>query len=498
MSAEPTINNSLSTNNHKQLLVRSYKLLAASRQSFTLIELLVAVALIAVLSVAVIMSLNPQELIKQSRDSTRLSDLQNLNKSLSWFEADTGGTGFMGSSSVIYVSIPDTTSTCANLGLPTPPSGYSYRCVTQENLKKTDGSGWIPVNFNQISFGKTLTKLPIDPINQTSTGNYYTYVAGGSWEINAFVESNKYKNMSLTDGGDSDNVIEIGSNLTLAPLTFPHNWVKVPGNPTYGTSDFWVMKYEAKYSKNGRGADDANNCYYTAGYDTWDWGKSGTDCPSSWSNTNVISSPYGSPIAGVTHDEAKTICQLLGGHLLTNQEWMTIARNVEQVAQNWSGGLVGSGCLFRGNVGLDDSCGYNGPDPENGTNRNPKAKLILSNGEEIWDLAGNVSEHVMKDTNDTLVNNLPSDEGAAGWRWIEHTAITGYGDLSYNEIRPSNSSWNSTQGMGKVFTYNGAHSSRVLFRGGSWGNGSDTGAFALDLHGSTSAQRDYAGFRCAR
>ena len=498
MSAEPTINNSLSTNNYKQLLFNRCRLIVGSTQSFTLVEILVVVALIAVLSVAVIISLNPQEFIKQSRDSTRLSDLQNLNKSLSWFEADTGGTGFMGSSSVIYVSIPDTTSTCANLGLPTPPSGYSYRCVTAQNLQKTDGSGWIPVNFNQISFGKTLTKLPIDPINQTSTGNYYTYVAGGSWEINAFVESNKYKNMSLTDGGDSDNVIEIGSNLTLAPLTFPHNWVKVPGNPTYGTSDFWVMKYEAKYSKNGGGADDANNCYYTVGVDTWDWGKSGTDCPSSWSAANVVSSPYGSPIAGVTHNEAKTICQSLGGHLITNQEWMTIARNAEQVPQNWSGGSVGSGCLFRGNVGTNDSCGYNGADPEKGINRNPKAKLILSNGSEIWDIAGNVWEHVQKDSNDTLVNNLPTDGGAAGWRWIQHTAITGYGDFSYDEIRPSNSSWNFTQGMGRVYTYNGAYGFRVLLRGGVWFNGSDAGAFTLNLNWDTGDHSNHVGFRCAR
>jgi len=499
MAAEPTINNSLSTNNHKQLLVRSYRLLTASRQSFTLIELLVVVALIAVLSVAVILSLNPSELLKQGRDSTRLSDLQNLNSTLSWFNADTGGTGFMGSSSVIYVSIPDTTSTCANLGLPTPPSGWSYHCVTQQNLQKTDGSGWIPVNFNQISFGKTLTKLPIDPINQTSTGNYYTYVAGGSWEINAFVESNKYKNMSLTDGGDSDNAIEIGSNLNLAPLTFPHNWVKVPGNPTYGTSDFWVMKYEAKYSKNGGGADDANNCYYSAGIDTWDWGKSGTDCPSSWSATNVVSSSYGSPIAGVTHNEAKTICQSLGGHLITNQEWMTIARNVEQVPQNWSGGSVGSGCLFRGNVGQNDSCGYNnGANPEKGANRNPKAKLILSNGSEIWDIAGNVWEHVQKDSNDTLVNNLPTDGGAAGWRWIEHTAITGYGDFSYDEIRPSNSSWNSTQGMGTVYTYNGLYASRTIHRGGSWENGSRSGVFAMILNWGVDTHYFSVGFRCAR
>ena len=135
-------NNKLSTNNNQQLLVNRFKLLVRSSKllinsnykSFTLIEILVAVALIAVLSVAVAISLNPSELLKQGRDSTRLNDLQKLNSTLSWFEADTGGTGFMGSSSVIYISVPDTTSTCSNLGLPTPPSGYSYHCVTQENL----------------------------------------------------------------------------------------------------------------------------------------------------------------------------------------------------------------------------------------------------------------------------------------------------------------------------------------------------------------------------
>jgi len=468
-----------------------------SCSSFTLIELLVVIALLSALSVGVILVINPAELIKQSRDATRLSDLQNINKSLGLLLVDCPQCSF-GSSSVVYVSIPDTSPTCANLGLPSLPSGWSYSCSSPSNYSKIDGTGWIPVDFTKFSSGSPLSKLPVDPINTTSTGEYYTYVTGGSWELDAFFESNKYKNNSLTDGGDSDNAIEVGSHLTLAPLTFPHNWVKVPGNSTYGTSDFWVMKYEAKYSKNGRGADDANNCYYTSVYDTWDWGKSGTDCPSSWSNTNVVSSPYGSPIAGVTHNEAKAICQSLGAHLITNQEWMTIARNAEQVPQNWSGGSVGSGCLFRGNVGANDSCGYNGADPEKGINRNSKAKLILSNGSEIWDIAGNVWEHVQKDINDTLVNNLPTDGGAAGWRWIEHTAITGYGDLSYNEIRPSNSSWNSTQGMGRVYTYNGAYASRVLLRSGFWGSGTSAGAFILDLSWGAGIQSSDVGFRCAR
>jgi hypothetical protein len=106
----------------------------------------------------------------------------------------------MGTSSVVYVSIPDTTSTCANLGLPQLPPSWSYRCVSSSTLQNIDGTGWIPINFNNLSFGKTLPKLPIDPINTTSSGNYYTYVSGGSFELTSLLESSKYQNLAINDG----------------------------------------------------------------------------------------------------------------------------------------------------------------------------------------------------------------------------------------------------------------------------------------------------------
>jgi type II secretory pathway pseudopilin PulG len=175
-------------------------LIISDTKSFTLVELLIVVGLIAVLSVAIILAINPAELIKQARDSQRLSDLTNLSKAISLYEADTGGQGFMGTSSVVYVSIPDTTSTCANLGLPQLPPSWSYRCVSSSTLQNIDGTGWIPINFNNLSFGKTLPKLPIDPINTTSSGNYYTYVSGGSFELTSLLESSKYQNLAINDG----------------------------------------------------------------------------------------------------------------------------------------------------------------------------------------------------------------------------------------------------------------------------------------------------------
>src|SRR3989338_6243643 len=174
------------------------------RDSFTLIELLVVTAIVAILSAVVIITLNPAELLKQSRDSKRLSDLNPLNKALALYEVDVVG-GSLGSSSTVYVSLPDASASCLNLGLPTLPAGYQYGCVTEANLRKTDGTGWIPVNLTEISSNTPLGSLPTDPVNATSSGLYYTYVPGGAFEVNGSMESNKYKM-----AGSSDKVSKNG------------------------------------------------------------------------------------------------------------------------------------------------------------------------------------------------------------------------------------------------------------------------------------------------
>ncbi|MFH1161815.1 MAG: LamG-like jellyroll fold domain-containing protein [Candidatus Jorgensenbacteria bacterium] len=192
--------------------------------SFTLIELLVVIAILGVLATVVILVINPAELIKQARDSTRLEDLGTINRILGLFQADQVD-AFMGTSSIVYASVPDTSATCVNLGLPTLPSGWSYACAPTSTLQKADGTGWIPVNLTAFSAGSPLSKFPVDPVNTTSTSQYYTYVTGGSWELTAVTESSKYASKSSSDGGVDPAMLEVGSDPGLDLSPFAHGMV---------------------------------------------------------------------------------------------------------------------------------------------------------------------------------------------------------------------------------------------------------------------------------
>jgi formylglycine-generating enzyme required for sulfatase activity len=211
------------------------------------------------------------------------------------------------------------------------------------------------------------------------------------------------------------------------------------------------------------------------------------------------------PWVNITQIDAIAACSAAGGHLITNNEWMAIAREAEAQPANWTGGAVGSGMLKRGNVGITDSASYNGSDPEFGTGRDTKAQLVLSNGETIWDLSGNVWEW----TNDVIscagaactVAEMPFDSTPAS-EWIEFTAINTYGQLSYDKIRPSNSAWNSNYGSGRLYTDADAASPsgnvHAFLRGGNWADGATAGAFTLSLGSAPGNSNTSFGFRCVR
>lgn len=185
------------------------------RGGFTLIELLVVIAIIAILSVVLILTLNPAELLRQARDSNRVSDLSTLKSAISLYLSDVSSPSIISDSTFCFMSAVTSTieANCHNSFVGRTTKATSSAIAG--GLAVT-GVGWIPVNFASISSGAPIGNLPIDPTNSgVSTYRYTASSTGLTFELNADLESSKYTNASTglenTDGGNSSTVYEVGT-----------------------------------------------------------------------------------------------------------------------------------------------------------------------------------------------------------------------------------------------------------------------------------------------
>lgn len=151
----------------------------------TLVELVAVVGIVAVLILAVLIIVNPAEILARGRDEKRFSDMSLLDRAINEYKMDVAS----------YPDVGNTTRISTSL-----PSGNSGPLVDS-----TDG--WIDVNLSQYA-----TKLPIDPINDENF--YYSYRhTQFSYEINAILEH--YTEEMVNDGGDDNGVYELGNDLTI-------------------------------------------------------------------------------------------------------------------------------------------------------------------------------------------------------------------------------------------------------------------------------------------
>src|SRR3989344_3959671 len=63
-------------------------MITQDRKGFTLIELLIVIAILGILAAAVVVVLNPGELLAQARDSSRLSDMGNVQTAINLYLSD--------------------------------------------------------------------------------------------------------------------------------------------------------------------------------------------------------------------------------------------------------------------------------------------------------------------------------------------------------------------------------------------------------------------------
>jgi hypothetical protein len=215
----------------------------------------------------------------------------------------------------------------------------------------------------------------------------------------------------------------------------------------------------------------------------------------------------------ITQTDAISACRNLWGtytekwefHLTTNNEWMAMARNIEQQSDNYSNWV-----LCNWNVTWND---YTIVPANNdateltractSTATDNRRVLKLSNGAVIWDLSWNSWEHVNKANTINWANynelttkvawDCTNDNWtAAPWCWVAWKA-------SVEEMAkywPAKITTWTAWWAGNLF-YADWVANNISLRGGVAHDGANTGVFALTLHwGTSDSASTYVGFRC--
>lgn len=260
-------------------------------------------------------------------------------------------------------------------------------------------------------------------------------------------------------------------------ISCPADYSFVYGNSALGTSDFCVMKFEAK-NVGGIATSQAS----------------------------------GTPWVSITQPNAASAATAAGGHLITEAEWMTIAADVLSVKYNWSSGEVGTGYTYSGHndnepssaltASDDDADGFAGTG--NSGESNQKRTLILKSGDVIWDLAGNVFEWTSHAQSMSNVG-VPGDSNPAFFAWREWTLSSlSLGNLPTGS-RPSAlasspglaavTSWESAQGIGEIYANRLDVANRAFRRSGSWSSAEYAGVLSLFLSAGPTSSSSFTGFR---
>ncbi|OGD31847.1 hypothetical protein A3C91_00275 [Candidatus Azambacteria bacterium RIFCSPHIGHO2_02_FULL_52_12] len=229
------------------------------KKGFTLLELLIVITILAILTLVVVLFINPVEILKKSRDVQRMSDLDITRTAINLYLQDSAS-NTLGGTTYCTASVPASESNGQTLrngvktslvattapvpGVPgyvtfTNPSTVYANATTTADLALANGKGWIPgFDFTTVGSGAPIAKLPIDPTNTATlvTGEgpginslYYRYACktNNTFELDATLESLAYgptaglASKAASDGGNSVMRYEVGTDLTIIASTAP-------------------------------------------------------------------------------------------------------------------------------------------------------------------------------------------------------------------------------------------------------------------------------------
>jgi len=175
------------------------------KKGFTLIELLVVIAILAVLMSVVVVTINPAEMLKKTRDTKRISDLDALRTAINLYITDQKP--LVDGCRVSQVGAPTFTS-CSSIA---------------SSTAQLPSNNWLGLDFSTISSGSPLSTIPLDPKNTTSTSATTSYVyyfksssTSTTFTLLCNMESSYYSNLGTgdvesKDGGNYPDLYEVGS-----------------------------------------------------------------------------------------------------------------------------------------------------------------------------------------------------------------------------------------------------------------------------------------------
>ena len=312
---------------------------------------------------------------------------------------------------------------------------------------------------------------------------YETHCQGGAWQLTIDVTDLSHSNtVTLMASHDSKSGLKATATEVITNLFIcPEGFIGVPLLSDYITRSFCVSKYEMKINE----------------------------------DNEVVSELAGLPHVNINRNEATSLCTGIGpGHdLITNDEWQSIARNIEGVSSNWEGGVIGSsGGINQGHSDSspidrleaspsDDSpCMGTGSTCSDQAWANQKRTHKLSNGEIIWDFSGNVWEWVKDDNKqsygtDSFISRVTNSSHPFRGRLTQ--GRTSLVRRAKDQFGPhgdyTNLNTSPYGGLGHGAFHN---TKKTIVRGGYWASLDKAGIFTSLFNVTEDQRYTTLGFRC--
>jgi hypothetical protein len=296
-----------------------------------------------------------------------------------------------------------------------------------------------------------------------------TCAGGGTWTVTFDLTATIPGSITLVaNHSNAAGTAAIATNRSftkVAVTACPTNFVRVEKNTFYVNNPFCVSKYDMK---NVSGV--------------------------------AVSQAAAVPWLNISRAASIAACSALGGRysLTSNNQWQTMARDIESVGWNWNGGVVGNTSgLSRGNAnGTPNTPIAADPSDVNACLGVPGAcsdtvwntvrrTFKFSNGSVVWDLSGNASKWIAEDV--TVAT------GAFSW-----TSVLTAG--AQKDTFGTATDYSAVAWVGTVYGNMGyqyaANAATAITRGGYFGQGRYAGVFAVESKGAATGGYAQTTFRC--